>query len=170
MNEISILMHLLGNRQENYKIGATREEILDKLNLKNRNKNIYFHRLITELSDYLKPIGLLVQFNPLNEHWYLMYESDISNLISANPFGGKPRLAATLLSIIVLGMRSSGNIKVEQVRELRNIKDILQDLKDLAKLGYITINKESNEVKLTPLVGYHLDLYNLFIKIALKVK
>ena len=64
MNEISILMNLLGKRRDNYIIGATREEILEKLNLKNRNKNVYFQRLITELSNYIKPIGLLVQFNP----------------------------------------------------------------------------------------------------------
>jgi hypothetical protein len=170
MNEISILMHLLGRRKDKIIIGATKNEILDKLNLRSKNKNIHFQRLITGLSHYLKPVGLLVKFNPLNDHWYLIYESEISDLISAQPFEGRPSLAATLLCVIICGIKASGIAKIEDIKKLRKKKNVLQDLKDLAKRGYLTINKGSSEILLTPLVGYHLDLYKLFMKIALKTK
>ena len=42
MNEMSILMHLLSKRRNKYQIGATEEEILDVLNVKNKNKSIIF--------------------------------------------------------------------------------------------------------------------------------
>jgi len=170
MNEISILMHLLGRKKDNFTIGATKIEILDKLNLKTKNKNIYFQRIITGLSHYLEPIGLLVKFNPLNDHWYLIYESEISDLISAQPFEGRPSLAATLLCVIICGIKSSGVAKFEDIKKLRKKKDVSQDLKDLAKCGYLTLNKGSSEIMLTPLIGYQLDIYKLFMKIALKTK
>ncbi len=37
-------------------------------------------------------------------------------------------------------------------------------------MGYLELNKNLGEVRLSPLIGYQLDLEKLFIKLALKLK
>jgi hypothetical protein len=171
MNEISILMNLLSNRKNEHEIGATKKEILQKLNISNRDKNIFFYNLITNLSKYIEPLGLQIKFNPINSHWFISYDSEVSDLISANPFGDKSRLAATLFCALVASLKNPGGIsKIAEIQKLRNKKGIIEDLKELEQLGYVEIALNSNEVKLTPLIGYHLDLEELLIKVALKTK
>jgi hypothetical protein len=170
MNEISILMHLLSRKRDNSTIGATRKEILDNLNLKTKNNDIYLQRLFIGLSDYIKPLGLLVKFNPINQHWYIIFESEISDHIIANPFGSRPSLAATLFCIITCGIKSSGIARIEDIKKMRKKKDLSQDLKELVQFGYIIVDKGLNRVTLTSLLGYQLDFYKLFMNLALKVK
>ncbi len=172
MNEMSILMHLLSEQKNLFQIGATKKEILDKMSIPsgNRDSTIYFNDLLLNLAKYIEPLGLQVQFNPIDSHWYVCYESDISDLISANPFENKPRLAASLFCIIMCTMKNSGVGKISEIKEMRKKKDILPDLMDLEEMGYIQINKELNQVKLTPLIGYKLDMEKLFVNLSLKLK
>ena len=170
MNEMSILMHLLSKKRSTYQLGATEEEILDILNVKNKNKSIYFQNLITRLSDYLVPLGLRVKFNSLNSHWYLSSDNEITELISANPFEGKPSLAATLLCVITSCLKNSGIASIQEIRELRNKKNILSDLKELEKEGFLTISNATYQVQLTPLIGYKLDLHKLLVNLSFKLK
>jgi len=102
MNEISILMHMLSNKNNLYQIGASKREILHTLNVKNKNKSVYFQNLVTNLSKYIEPLGLQIRYNPINSYWFITYDSEISDLISANPFDNKPRLAATLFCTLVI--------------------------------------------------------------------
>ncbi len=37
-------------------------------------------------------------------------------------------------------------------------------------MGFIQINKDQGQVRLTPLIGYQIDLEHLFVKLALKLK
>ena len=170
MNELTVLMNLLSKKTNLYQIGATKKEILNALNVKDKNKLIYFQNLISNLSNYLEPLGLQVKFNPLNSHWYLSFDSNTSEIISANLFDGKPRLAATLFFILVFCFKNSGIAKIQKIQELRKKKGILEDLKELEKMGLIIIEKKSKKIQLTSLIGYLLDLEKLFMKTALKLK
>ena len=162
-------MYMLSKKDELANMGSTREVILEKLNITGRNKGVYFRNLITELSDYVNPIGLEIQFNPLNARWFLTFKSNMSELISANPFQDKPRLASTLLCAIMLCLKNNSVAKISEIQKLRNKKDIVQDLSELESAGYISKIKDSNDVKLTPLIGYQLNLEKLFMKLSLKL-
>jgi hypothetical protein len=170
MNEMSILMHLLSKKRNVYQIGATEEEILDILNVKNKNKSIYLQNLITGLSSYLVPLGLRVKYNSLNSHWYIGTDSELTELISANPFEGQPSLAATLLCVLTSCLKNSGNASIQEIKKLRNKKEIMSDLKELEKEGYLMVEKTTYQVRLTPLIGYKLDLHKLLINLSLKLE
>ncbi len=170
MNEITILMHLLSKKENDLQIGASKDEIIKKLNIRGKNESIYFHNLIIQLSNYLEPLGLQIRFNLLNSRWYVAFEKATSDLIYANPFEGKLRLGATLFYVLVCCLRNFGNGKIHEIEKLRNKKTVIEDLKDLRKRGYIEINMDLGQVRLTPLIGYQLDLNKLFITLALKLK
>ena len=170
MNEISILLHLLSKKEDLDEIGATEKEIAEILNLKNRNKKIHFQNLIIELSQIIEPIGLLIQYNPLNSHWFIIFKSEISDLIKSNPFKNKPSLAATLFCILASCLKNSGFTTIHEIQALRIKKTISDDIKELEKEGYIKYNKELNQITLTPLIGYQLDMNKLVIKLLLKLK
>ncbi|MFX1279066.1 MAG: hypothetical protein ACFFA3_06590 [Promethearchaeota archaeon] len=170
MNEITILMHLLSKKQGKFHIGASREDILEKLNLNGKNESIYFEDLITQLSSYIEPLGLQVRFNPISSTWFIAFGSESSDFVSANPFANKPRLASTLFYTIVCCLERHGQAKIQNVKDLRKKKHVIDDLKELEKLGYIELDKNLGTVRLTPLIGYQLDLNKLIINLALKVK
>jgi len=172
MNEMSIMMHLLSKKGKQYQIGATKKEILKALSISpsNKNESIYFENLITNLSRYLEPLGLQIKYNPIDENWYISYENEISDVISANPFEGKPRLAASLFCTLICCLKNSGIGKIHEIKELRKKKHLLEDLKELEESGYIEIDDSLMQVRLTPLIGYQLDIEKLFIKLALKLK
>lgn len=171
MNEISILMHLLSNKKNIHTIGATKKEILQTLQIKNKNQSIDFQNRIIHLSKYIEPLGLQIRYNPINSHWFISYESELSDLISANPFENKPKLAATLFSTIVFCLKSpDGTSRITELQKIRKKKNIIEDLKELEKIGYLEIDKNLDLVKLTPLIGYQLDFEKLFVKLALKLK
>ncbi len=170
MNEISIVMHLLSKKEGSSEIGSTKKEIMEILNVQGKSKSTYFNQLIVNLAQYLEPLGLQIRFNPLNVRWFISFESELSDFVKANPFKGKPRLAATLFCVLTSCLKNSGIAKISEIKELRNKKDILDDLKDLQESGFVTLDKEMLQVKLTPLIGYQLDLEKLFVKLALKLK
>ena len=170
LNEISILMHLLSNKIGMYQIGANEEEILQALKITGKNKAYYFQNLLNNLSKYVEPLGLEVRYNPIDLHWFLSFDSEISDTVSANPFEGKPRLAATLFCTLVCCLQNSGIGKIQDIKKLRNKKNVIEDLKELEKFGYIEMLKDSSQIQLTPLIGYQLNMEQLFIKMALKLK
>ncbi|MHA2399566.1 MAG: hypothetical protein ACXADU_11850 [Promethearchaeota archaeon] len=170
MNELTILMHLLSEKTNNVQIGATKEEVLKKLNLYGKNESVYFHNLITHLSSYIEPLGLQIRFNPLSSHWYIAFETTTSEFLSANPFENKPRLAATIFCVLICCLKDLGRGKIQDIKEIRRKKHIIEDLKELEKLGYLELEEDLGIVSLTPLIGYQLDLNMLLVKLALKIK
>jgi hypothetical protein len=172
MNAMSIVMHLLSRKVDNYRYGATKNEILKALSFstKNKNANVYIQDLLANIAKYIEPIGLQIKFNPIDNNWFITYEMEISNIINANPFEGKPRLAATLFCTIICCLKNSGVGKIHQIKELRKKKSILEDLRELEDKGYLEIDDNQLQVRLTPLIGYQLDLNKLFLKLALKLK
>lgn len=170
MNEISILMNILSKSNGQHDIGASENDILKVLHITHKNKSIYFQELISNLSNYIEPIGLRINYNPLDDHWFLSHDSDLADWISFNPFEDKPRLAATLFCVLVCCLKNSGIGKLNEIQNIRNKKDILEDIIELQKQGYLTYDDEKKQVKLTPLIGYQLDLEKLFINLSLKLK
>jgi hypothetical protein len=170
MNEFTILMHLLSSKKDKIRIGATKEEILKAINIHNRNESIYFQNLITHLSSYIEPLGLQIRFNPLSSCWYIAFDRYASDFFSANPFEGKPRLAATLFCTVICCLKNLGIAKIQDIKNIRKKKFIIEDIKELQNWGYIQFDDKLGKVNLTPLIGYQLDLNKLFIKLALKVK
>ncbi len=169
MNELTVLMHLLSKRNK-FEIGASQDEILKTLNVKGKNKTIYFQNLIKNLANYIKTLGLQVRFNPLNSYWYISFDTEIIEIISANPFKGNPRLAATLYCTLINCLSSSGETTVQKIKELRKKEGVIEDIKELEKMGFIKYEKYLNKITLTPLIGYLLDLEKVFLKLALKLK
>ncbi|TXT65740.1 MAG: hypothetical protein BAJALOKI3v1_70042 [Promethearchaeota archaeon] len=170
MNEFSILMNLLSNRISKNQIGATKQELMEALNLRKDKDAYYFQELLSQLSNYIEPLGLYVRFNPVDHHWFISHDFKTSNLLSANPFQDKPKLAATLFCVLVACLKSSGSAKVKDIKELRKKKGVLRDLKKLEEEGYILLDDEEKQVILTPLIGYQLDIQKLFVKLSLKLK
>ena len=170
MNEFTILMNLLSNKTNKIQIGASKEEILKALNIHGKNESVYFQDLITHLSSYIEPLGLQIRFNPLSSRWYMAFEMQTSDFFSANPFEDKPRLAATLFCTLICCLKNLGIAKIQDIKEIRKKKHIIEDLKELRKMGYLQLDDKLGYVSLTPLIGYQLDLNKLFIKLALKVK
>ena len=170
MNEFTILMHLLSDELKKGQIGASKREILNKLNLNGKNESLYFETLITQLSNYIEPLGLQIRFNPLSSRWYLAFQIEASDYVSANPFANKPRLAATLFYTLICCLEGLGVTKIQRIKELRKKKHIIEDLKDLENEGYLELDKNLGMVKLTPLIGYQLDINKLIIDLALKLK
>lgn len=170
MNELSILMHLLSRKVNKYQIGATKDQIIETLHIDGKHEEVYFHHLITNLSKQIEPLGLNVQYNPLDAHWFIAYDSNLSNLVSANPFEDKPKLAATLFYVITCCLSNSGSTKIKRIKDLRNKKGIMNDLKELEEFGYIKLYPDVNEVAITEKIGYQINLPQLFTKLSLKLK
>jgi len=168
MNEISILMHLLSRRVNLHEFGATEDELLRYLNIKGKNKHVYLKQLIIDLSNYIEPLGYHIKFNPLNFYWYLSVNSEISDLFKTNPFEGHPSLAATLFCTLACCLKNEGYTQIQEIIKLRKKKNLSEDLKELSEKGYLLINHNNNEIRLTPLIGYQLDLNQVFINLALR--
>jgi len=170
MNEMTVLIYLLSKKTYKSQIGATKEEILNALNVKDKNKSFYFQKVIENLSIYVEPLGLQVRFNPLNSYWYISFDSEITEIVSANPFEGNPRLAATLFCTLICCFNNSGETTIQKIKEIRKKKGVIEDIKELEKMDFVIFEKNLSKVSLTPLIGYLIDLEKLFFKIALKLK
>ncbi|MHA2282834.1 MAG: hypothetical protein ACXAC5_18490 [Promethearchaeota archaeon] len=170
MNEFTILVYMLSKKVNKFEIGATQKEIIKKMNFQGKNESVYFQNIIVQLSNYLRPLGLQIRFNPLSSRWYIAFEMATSDLIHANPFEDKPRLAASLFCVLICCLKNSGIGKIHDIEKLRKKKSVVEDLKELRNRGYIEISDDLGQVKLTPLIGYQLDLNKLFIKLVLKLK
>ena len=151
-------------------IGASKKELIENLGIKGKNSSVYLQKLIIELSNYLEPIGLQVRYNPLNSYWFITFESEISEVLLANPFERRPSLAATLFCVILYCLKSSGSAEIADIQKIRGKKSIIEDIKELEGLGYLEVISKSNQVRLTPLIGYKLDIPKLLLQTALKIK
>jgi len=170
MNEISLLMYLLSRRGSRHEFGATKEEMIDILNLGKKVEDFMFNNLITKLSDYVEPLGFRINYNPLNSHWYLSIKSEIAEFFRANPFNEHPSLAATLFCTLACCLKNRGKTSIQEIRNLRKKKNLLADLKVLKANGYISIDSTTKIIKLTPLIGYQIDIERLYKNIALMMK
>ena len=124
------------------------ETVESKLNLKTKNQSVHFQKIIIELANYIEPIGLQIRYNPLDAHWFISFDSGISDHIMSNPFEQQPSLAATLFCTLAFCLKNNGYTTIPEIKRLRNKKGLYQDLKDLEKRGYIIIEKSTGKVVL----------------------
>lgn len=164
MNEYSMLIHLLtrkrGDNQE--KIGSTTEEIIKALDLGDKNNFFIFNKTIKEFSEYIRLLGLSIRFNPMNAHWFLIQDKETVEYFKENPLFSTPKLAATLLVILLLNVLNK-QTTITQVANYRDVKNIKQDLKALKEMGYIEYN--DTYVQLTEKLVYNVDIQKLIEKI-----
>jgi hypothetical protein len=170
MNEISILMYLLSQRGSHHEFGATREEIIDRLNPGKKAENFVFNNVMTKLSNYIDPLGFQINYNPLNSHWYLSIKNEITEFFGANPFNEHPSLAATLFCTLTCCLKNRGKTSIQEIKKIRKKKNLISDLKALETKGYISINSKNRSVELTPLIGYQIDIERLYNNIVLMMK
>jgi hypothetical protein len=152
-------MYLLTRSQE-YARGATEDEILDSLHIPQKVGKSEMQKKLAALDSYLQPLGMHVRENPLDEHWFVAFRDEVTDLADINPFSGHPRLAATLLATIICVLKFGNQVPIDALHEIRHKKGVQQDLKDLQKLHYVDF--VDNKVVITPLIGYQLDLLTLF--------
>lgn len=170
MNELSIVMHLLSRRVNKYQIGANEEEICKVLGASGKYQTILFNQILVQLSHYIEILGLIIRYNPIDNHWYIVHESGITDIIKANPFEDKPRLAASLFTVIISCFSNFGRTTISEITKLRKKKSLLTDLQELEQIGYILVDKNTAEITLTPLLGYELDINQLLTNVALKIR
>ncbi len=151
---------ILLTRSQEVTRGAPAEEILKVLHWPEKLGRAELQKKLTEFDTYLQPLGLEVRVNPLNDFWFVAFRQEASEFAAQNPFGGKPRLPATLLSTIICMVKYGNQVPISAVREMRKKESVMEDLKQLENLGYVAIT--GDKVTLTPLIGYQVDLINLF--------
>lgn len=159
-----MLLHLLTRKrgENGERIGSTAEEIVKALDFGEKNQFFQFNRIIINFSQYIQPLGLSLRFNPMNAHWYLIQDKETVEYFKENPLFSTPRLAATLLVILLLNVLNK-QTTIAQVANYRNVKNIKQDLKSLKEMGYIDYN--DTHIQLTEKLVYNVDIQRLIEKI-----
>ena len=164
MNEYTILMYLLTRTKQGISndkpeiIGASEEELCNQLNFTGKLAKIQLHELMDQFSKSISIFNLQLKQNPFNFRWYLTQSSEIGEFFNSNPFSGKPRIAATLCTVLSLCLTNSGKIDINSVQKIRNKKDIRKDLQELEKLNFINMEKKSNQISINPYLGYFMDI------------
>lgn len=164
MNEYTILMHMLTrtkqviSNEKNEIIGASEEELCDQLHFTGKFAKIQLHELMDQFSKSILIFNLQLKQNPFNFRWYITQSSEIEEFFNSNPFSGKPRIAATLCTVLSLCLTNSGKIDINTVQKIRNKKDIRKDLLELEKFNFINIEKKGNQVSINPYLGFFMDI------------
>jgi len=163
MNEAQILMYLLSRKKDKTTIGATRDEICAKMGFTDRNADYKFWNLLEGLNKTLFPLGMVTKFNIVNSHWHLGFQNKMDMQFGRSIHALSPRIAALLFTILILYVSKSTQITIGKIQELRNKKDISKDVRELEKLGFITM--EDDLISLTAKVFYYIDINELIEKI-----
>ena len=164
MNEYTILMYLLTRTKQGISndkpeiIGTSEEELCVSLHFTGKFAKIQLHELMDQFSKSISIFNLQLKQNPFNFRWYLTQSSEIEEFFSSNPFSGKPRIAATLCTVLSLCLTNSGKIDINSVQKIRNKKDIRKDLQELEKFNFINMEKKSNLISINPYLGYFMDI------------
>ena len=163
MNEAEIILFLLSKQKDKITVGATEEELLQGLGLTDQNAKSKLMNLLEELDKNILHLGLKIQFNIVNKHWYISFKD--SNILANAypPYNLSSKAAATLFSILILGITVGSPVKKSEIIKNRKKKNIEEDLLELESLGYIE-NHEST-INLTPKVFYHVDIDELISEI-----
>lgn len=154
MNEFSILTYMLSQRGEH--IGATEEQLMDKLNLEDKGGMPYLHELLDSYAEHLSLLGLKLARNHLENTWFITFDEELHAIGKVNPFHGRTRLASTLVAILVAMICDGDSPRMSRVKEIRRKKDISMDIKELTDLGLISV--DGDEIKLRGKVGYYINL------------
>ncbi|HME51192.1 MAG TPA: hypothetical protein VKM55_03165 [Candidatus Lokiarchaeia archaeon] len=154
MNEFKVISYILARRGD--EIGATDDAMIEALGLKGKDSRQQLYRLLESYASKMALFGFKVEKNPLDGHWFLSCTNDISENSRMNPFQGRTRLASTLVAILISMTCDDGEVTVDRVKKIRNVKDITQDLKELEAMGLLRVH--GNKIIVLERVGYFIDL------------
>jgi hypothetical protein len=154
VNEFKAISFLLARRGD--VIGATDDELVAALGLKGKGDSEQLYRLLQAYSSSIEIFGFKVERNALDGHWFLACTGDVAGQASINPFQGRTRLASTLVAVLIAATCDDEGVTIEQIRRIRKIKDVAQDLKELEALGLVKV--KGDRVALTERVGYYIDV------------
>ncbi|UCE09715.1 MAG: hypothetical protein JSW61_12190 [Candidatus Thorarchaeota archaeon] len=164
MNEFGILIRLLTRTGD--PIGASVDDMLEALGLPEVSGRHPLYRKLAGLHRRLTPVGLAICHNPVHHVYYLdaVVEADAEVHGSALP----DRLAATLLVVITLAYQEGGWVRIDQVRELRkkSLQGVRADLRELASLGYVEVDKGSKKVRPGMRVPFEIDYDTFFSELG----
>lgn len=161
MNEFKIITYLLARKGGD--TGADAATLKRALGIEQDDDGT-LHGIMDAYARHVAVLGLAVERNPLNGHWFLASDGEISAKTIVNPFPGNTRLASTLLAIVLATARDGEAPSTASVRDIRKVKDIKQDLKELQAMNLIKV--DGDVVHLTDEVGYVLDLPALLAMIT----
>ncbi|MHA1339654.1 MAG: hypothetical protein ACTSRZ_05890 [Promethearchaeota archaeon] len=157
MNEAEILIYMLSRESKNGIIGSTQKELLNSLGLSDKNSSIKLLNLMQELNKSIAFLGLEIKFNPVNSYWYIGFKDNISYMLESSNLPKLPSpIAATLSAILVKTIDKGGAISKKDVLQIRNKKNIDDDLKFLEENNFIQQN--NNTITLTPKIFYFIDI------------
>lgn len=159
MNEFKVISYFLSRRGD--EIGATDDTMIEALGLKGEESHQQLYRLLETYSSKIALFGFKIEKNSLDGHWFLSCTNDISENSRMNPFQGRTRLASTLIAILISMICDDNEVTINQVKKIRNVKDITQDLKDLETMGLVHVH--GYKIVVLDRVGYFIDLAD-FIK------
>lgn len=157
MNEAEILMYMLSRQKDITAYGANEQELLQSLQLTDKNSKSNLNNLLAELSKNVGHLGLRLKYNSINGHWFLTFRDNIAYMTGQTETHVlSVKLAATLFSILMLSLTANGAISISELQEIRKKKNLMDDIEELVDLGYI--KKNDSQVQLTAKVFYHIDL------------
>jgi len=154
MNEFKAISYLLSRRGD--AIGASDESLIETLGLSGDDSHQQLYRLLETYASEIALFGFKVEKNPLDGHWFLSCTNDINEATRMNPFQGRSRLASTLIAILISMTCDDDEVTVERVKQLRNVKDVMQDLKELEAIGLIHVH--GTKIEVAERIGYYIDL------------
>jgi hypothetical protein len=165
MNETEILMYLLTRQKDNTTIGVEESELLIALGFTDRNGKMKLFNLLEEFGENIKFMGLVLQLNLANQHWFISLKDNIPKQLNHSlEFILPSRLAATLFSILVLTIKNNSSAQMVDLIDLRKKKNVSDDVNELQQLGWVTT--KSNTIILTPKVFYYVNMDDLIAEIS----
>lgn len=162
MNEFKALMYLLSRRGD--AVGVDEDTLMDDLGIRGGDGGARLHALMDAFASYVSELGLKVEQNPLDGKWFLVHDDELASLAPLNPFPGRTRLASTLVAVLIASACQEDTPTIDDIKKVRNKKDITKDLKELEELGLL--NTEGDRVLFTEKVGYYIDMLEFTKRLA----
>jgi hypothetical protein len=163
-NEYTIIMRLI--TRPGTPIGAGMEELLDALGLPEQTGNHMIIKHLSSLHQQIRPLGLVIRHNPIAKVFYLDTASrtEMVDEDTALP----DRLAATLLVVLTLAYQEGDWVTFDRIREFRRkaLRSVVEDLRELAELGYIELDRKGRTARPGSRVGFEIDYESFFRRLS----
>mgnify|MGYP006282350175 CR=1 FL=1 len=157
-------MYLLSRRKDNVNIGADERELLDGLGLSDKNAKSKLVNLLDEFGKNIAHLGLKVKYNTINDHWYLSFRDNVPYLTNQSETNVLSlKLSATLFAVLMVSLTQHGAVSIAEIKEIRNKKNVIDDLEELERKGYVKRNE--HQIVLTGKIFYHIDLDDIMNEI-----
>ncbi|MHA1771623.1 MAG: hypothetical protein ACTSYL_05430 [Candidatus Thorarchaeota archaeon] len=160
LNEYAILTNLLTRTGK--PIGAGVEDMLDALGYPELEGRAVLFQRLAALHQLLEPLGLAIRFNPIDDVFYIDVQPTVDVGLAQEVL--PDRLAATLLAVMTLAYQKGGWVSAKQVQGIRkkSLRSIRDDLRELAKSGYVEYDRSSGNVRPGIRVPFEISYDEIF--------